>query len=253
MPWDPEQYRKFQAERFAPFDDLVALIDVRSNLRAIDLGCGTGELTARLSDLLPGSDVTGIDSSAEMLARAAALARPGLRFEQRAIEDAEGAWDLVFSHAALQWVDDHATLIPRLFSLVAPGGQLAVQVPSNHHHDSHVLIRETASEEPFRAALDGWTRTAPVLSIDAYAGQLFALGAERIVAFEKVYAHVLEDADAIADWVKGTALVPYLERLPASLRDAFMKRYRGKLRARWPESPVFYPFRRTLFAATRPQ
>jgi trans-aconitate 2-methyltransferase len=252
MPWDPDQYRKFEAQRFAPFDDLVAMIDVRPGLSVIDLGCGTGELTARLAELLPCSDVFGIDSSAEMLAKAAPLSRPGLRFERRAIEEVAGSYDLVFSHAALQWVDDHPVLFPRILGLVRPGGQLAVQVPSNHTHPTHTLIVETASESPFREALGGWTRQAPILAIDAYAGLLFAAGATDITVIEKVYAHVLESSDAMAEWVTGTALVPYFERLPEALRAPFMDRYRARLRERFPESPVFYPFRRTLMSARLP-
>ncbi len=240
-------------ERFAPFADLLDMISIRPGLRVIDLGCGTGELTSRLAAELPESDVLGIDASAEMLADANTLARPGLRFEQRAIEDVRGTWDLVFSHAALQWVDDHDALIPRVFALVALGGQLAVQVPSNHNHASHVLIRETAVEEPFRTALEGWARAAPVLPLDAYASILHTEGAKDVVVIEKVYPHVLQNAAAIADWVKGTALIPYLERLPAELCEPFMTRYREKLKARFPVSPVFYPFRRTLFVATRPK
>lgn len=252
MPWDPAQYHKFQAQRAAPFEDLLALIRVRDGLRVVDLGCGTGELTARLADHLPNSDVVGIDSSREMLSKAAQHQRPGLRFEQASIEDVSGEWDLVFSHAAVQWVDDHTTLIPRLFAMVAPGGQIAVQMPSNHTHDSHVVARQLAAEEPFRTALNGWNRQVPVLSIEAYAALLFNAGAEDITVFEKVYPHVLANADAIADWTSGTLLVPYMERLPEELRDAFMHQYRRRLRARFPDSPVFYGFRRTLFAATRP-
>jgi trans-aconitate 2-methyltransferase len=252
MPWDPAQYEKFRDERYAPFTDLCALIDVRAGLRVIDLGCGTGELTSLLADLLPESDVVGVDASAEMLAKTSALERRQLRFEQRAIEDVRGQFDLVFSHAALQWVEDHEALIPRVFALVAPGGQLAVQVPSNHRHASHLLIVETASEEPFRSALGGWTRGVPVVPIDEYASILDREGAAEITAFEKVYAHTLDDADAIVDWVRGTALVPYMERLPAGMREPFIERYQGRLRERFPERPVFYPFRRTLFAARRP-
>ena len=143
MPWNPDQYLQFEAERAAPFVDLLALVQVRPGLRVIDLGCGTGELTRRLADALPDSSVLGVDNSPEMLARAAALARPGLAFAERSIEAtlADGAqWDLVFSHAAIQWVPDHATLVPALLGLVAPGGQLAVQLPSNHDHPTHRLI-----------------------------------------------------------------------------------------------------------------
>lgn len=252
MPWDPDRYRAFQTERFAPFDDLFARIQVRDGLRVIDLGCGTGELTARLAGGLTHSQVLGIDSSPEMLAKAQALAEPGLAFERRSIEQLSGSWDIVFSHAALQWVDDHEALVPRLFGHVAPGGQIAVQLPSNHTHPSHTLIIETAAEPPFAEALGGWTRRVPVLEIDAYASLLYASGATDINVIEKAYPHVLKDADALADWTSGTVLVPYMERLPAALREGFMASYRAKLRVVFPSEPVFYPFRRTLFVATQP-
>lgn len=252
MPWDPKRYHQFASERAAPFEDLLAMVDVRADMRVVDLGCGSGELTARLADALAGSDVIGIDTSQEMLGEAAKLARPGLRFERGAIETVTGKWDLVFSHAALHWVDDHDSLIPRVFSLVAQGGQLAVQMPSNHGHLTHRLITEIAREEPFVSALGGWTRTAPVLTIDRYAEILHECGSERITVIEKVYQHLLEDADALADWTSGTALVPYFERLDDKLREHFMERYRSRLRAAFPQRPVYYPFRRTLFAATKP-
>ena len=251
MPWNPDQYHKFQAERSAPFDDLLRLIRVRDGLRVIDLGCGTGELTARLADALPGSDVLGIDTSAEMLAKAALLARPGLRFEQGDLAQVSGAYDLVFSHAAIQWVDDHPALIARLFGLLAPGGQLAVQQPANHHHPSHTIARELAAQEPFYTALGGWSRISPVLPMERYAELLFGLGAQEIVVMEKIYPHVLADSDGIAEWTSGTLLVPYFERLGGQ-RDAFMDEYRARLRALFPGSPVFYGFRRMLFSAYAP-
>jgi trans-aconitate 2-methyltransferase len=250
MPWNPDLYHKFQAQRAAPFEDAVKLVKVRPGLRVIDLGCGTGELTRRLADLLPDSDVVGMDNSAQMLEKAAQYAGPGLRFELGSIEDVSGEWDLIFSHAAVHWVEDHAALIPRLLGHVASGGQMVVQMPSNFAHYSHQAIRQLATEEPFVTALGGWNRKAPVLEIDAYAELLFKAGGEDIVIFEKVYPHVLENADAVADWVSGTALVPYFERL-GDLRDSFMEEYRARLRAQWPESPVFYGFRRTLFSVTR--
>lgn len=249
MPWDPDRYEQFKAERSAPFDDLVSLVAVRDGLRVIDLGCGTGELTGRLADRLPDSDVLGIDSSPQMLESAAERARPGLRFERQGIEDAQGEWDLVFSNAALQWVEGHRSLVPRLFGMLRPGGQLVVQVPSNYTHPTHTIRDEVAAEEPFRDAAGGWTRRWPVLSIDEYADLLYAHGGTDIIVLEKIYPHVLEDADAAADWMSGTALVPYMERLPEELHDPFMARYRERLWARYPTSPVFYGFRRTIFAA----
>ena len=252
MPWNPNQYHKFQAERSAPFFDLLALVDVRPNLKVIDLGCGTGELTRQLADKLPGSEVTGLDSSPQMLEKAAAFASPNLRFEQGDQSQLTGEWDLIFSHAALHWTENHAELIPALYARLTPGGQIAVQIPSNHNHISHQIYRETASEDMFKFILQGFQRYAPVLAIEDYARIFFNCGAENIVVFEKVYAHVLEDADAVVEWISGTALVPYFERL-GKHKDEFVESIRRKMRAAMPDSPVFYPFKRTLFSARKPK
>jgi len=252
MPWDPKQYHKFQAERSAPFFDLLALVEVRPDLKVVDLGCGTGELTRQLADALPNSDVTGIDSSSAMLEKAGSLASSNLHFKQGDQARLTGEWDLIFSNAALHWSEDHSELIRNLYRRLAAGGQIAVQVPSNHNHISHQVYRETASEEPFKTILNGFQRYAPVLSVDEYARLLFENGAENIIVFEKVYPHILEDADAVVEWISGTALVPYFERL-GTHKEEFVDAVGAKMRAALPEKPVFYPFRRTLFSASKPK
>lgn len=253
MPWNPGRYHQFQTDRFAPFADLLALVKIRERLRVIDLGCGTGELTRRLADKLPDSEVVGIDSSPEMLERAREYEREGLHFEQRAIEHVEGEWDLIFSHAATHWVDDQHSLIPRLLSHLTADGQLAIQVPSNHGHPTHTLITEMAMEEPFLTALGGWNRKSPVLSIGEYAELLHRHGGKEMTVFEKVYPSLLPNSDALAEWTAGSTLVPYFERLTEDLQASFMERYRERLAALYPTGPIFYPFRRTLLAATRSQ
>jgi trans-aconitate 2-methyltransferase len=251
MAWDPEQYLRFKEERFAPFEDLLTLVQVREGLRAVDLGCGTGELTLRLAHNLPASDVLGLDTSETMLAEASALARPGLRFERRAIEDLDGQWDLICSNAAIHWVDNHAALIPRLFSRLSPGGQLVLQFPSNHDHPANRMVPETAAEEPFRTLLGGWTRRPSVLPLPAYGELLHDCGARGFTLFEKVYPHLLPDADALAQWLSGTTLVPYLERLDPPRRPELTEALRKNLNRCWPEGPIFFGFRRILLAASR--
>ncbi|MBK9927728.1 MAG: methyltransferase domain-containing protein [Anaerolineales bacterium] len=252
MPWNPDLYHKFQSQRAAPFYDLLAMVDVRPNLKVIDLGCGTGELTRQLADTLPNSHVTGLDSSTQMLDKAASFSTPNLVFQQGDQSTLTGKWDLIFSNAALQWSENHAELIPYLFDKLNPGGQLAVQIPSNHNHISHQIYRETAEEDMFKFILQGFQRYAPVLPIDDYSRILFDCGAEEINVFEKIYPHVLEDSDAVVEWISGTALVPYFERL-GEHKDTFVEAIRKKMRMAMPDSPVFYPFRRILFSAKKPK
>ncbi|WP_027480630.1 methyltransferase domain-containing protein [Deinococcus pimensis] len=258
MPWNPDTYARFREERAAPFHDLLAHVRDLTPRRVIDLGCGSGELTAHLARVFEHAEVTGLDSSPEMLARAREHAGERLTFREDRIEDVDGEYDLVLSNAALQWVPNHHALLPRLWTRVAPGGALAVQVPSNFDHPTHRLLAETASEAPFADVLGGWTRSgtapvgrqSPVLGIDEYAELLFGLGAADITAYEKVYPAVMADADGLLAWVSGTALVPYLERL-GEHADAFREAYREKLWRRWPGRPVFYAFKRTLFVGRK--
>jgi len=250
MPWNPEQYHKFQSERSAPFYDLLKLVEIRSHIKAIDLGCGTGELTRVLADALPESDVTGLDSSQQMLNKAASYSSSNLHFEQGDLSQLTGTWDLIFSNAAIQWCEDHEKLIPHFFSKLNTGGQLCIQLPSNHNHISHLLIRETAKEEPFNKILNGFERIAPVLSIEQYTRILFEQNAKDITVFEKIYPHVLENSDAVVEWISGTALIPYFEKL-GEHKPEFLDMLRRKMKKALPESPLLYPFRRILFSAVK--
>jgi trans-aconitate 2-methyltransferase len=252
MSWSPDTYNKFKKERFAPFYDLIELIEVKAPKKVLDLGCGTGELTRLLADHLTGSTVLGIDSSEEMLEQSAEYSNENTRFECRSIQEEiqrEEKWDLIFSHAALQWVDDHEKLFPSLIEKLSPGGQILVQVPSNQDHYSQVALISLASEVSFKEVLGGWVRQTPVLQIGTYADILFKQGGSAITVYEKVYPHIVKDAGSLYEWISGTALIPYMERLPEKWRDSFKEKYRKKLAEEFKDSPLFYPFKRILLTA----
>ncbi len=253
MSWNPELYNQFKTERFAPFYDLLSLVKVKSNLKVADLGCGTGELTRKLAGHLAGSQILGIDSSPEMLEKSDAFPHPDIRFVCRTIQEqltGGETWDLIFSNAALQWLEDHTQLFPSLISLLNQGGQLTVQVPSNHDHPAYRYIYELARQTPYQEALQGWERRSPVMGISEYSQLFFDNGCSDIIVFEKVYPHILKDWEEIFGWVSGTALIPYMERLPDLLAEKFKSDYRRWLSENYAGSPVFFPFRRILMSAT---
>jgi trans-aconitate 2-methyltransferase len=251
--WSPEKYAEFQVERSRPFFDLLALVRPRPGMRVVDLGCGTGELTRAAHERLGAAETTGVDSSAAMLSRARPLAGGGLRFEQGDIAGWAGRdLDLVLSNAALHWLPDHPSLLARLVGALAPGGQLAVQLPANHVHPSHRLAHEVAAEPPFAAALAGYVRETPVLEPEEYASALFRLGTAEQQVSLRVYAHPLPSRDAVVDWVRGTLLTDYEKRLDPERYAAFVERYRERLAAALPdERPFLYTYRRILFWARR--
>jgi trans-aconitate 2-methyltransferase len=254
--WDPGQYERFAAERSAPFFDLLGLLQPVPGGRVLDLGCGTGTLTAEAHRRLGAAETLGIDSSASMLAEAATLDVAGLRFAAGDIGalDDDGAWDVVLANAALQWVPDHPAVLARWARALRPGGQLAVQVPANVDHASHLTIAEVAGEEPFASAFgpDG-PPPDPVLRVlkpEAYAELLYDLGFGHQHVRLQVYGHVLPSTAAVVEWVKGTSLTRIKQRLPDDLYDEFLARYTERLVAvLGHRAPYFYAFKRILFRA----
>lgn len=246
MAWHPEQYERFRAERMQPFRDLLSLVEPRPDLTVIDLGCGTGETTLELHRALLASSTLGIDSSPQMLAKAPAA--PGLRFELLDIAHASGEFDLVFSNAALHWVPDHPALLARLAAMVKPGGQIAVQVPRNEAHVSHQTALAVAREPGFERALQGYERHSPVLAPAEYAGLLHRLGFVRQQVRLQVYAHPLDSAAEVVEWVRGTLLTDYQQRLAPADFVRFVERYRERLLAALgPAQPYLYTYDRLFF------
>jgi trans-aconitate 2-methyltransferase len=250
--WDPVQYEQFERERSAPFFDLLDLVEPCPGGGVVDLGCGTGELSRSLHERTEASTTLGLDSSPAMLERSAAYAGDGLSFELGDIAEwgPPGQFDVVFSNAALHWIDDHPALFARLTAALAPGGQLVVQVPANHDHPSHLVAAQVAAEEPFRTALDGYVRRSPVLEPRVYAELLHRLGYETQHVRAQVYLHVLPEPAAVVEWVKGTLLTDYKKRLPAATYDEFLTRYRELLVTELPdERPYPFAFKRILLRA----
>ena len=257
--WNPRQYDKFAREREQPFFDLLALVQPRPHMRVVDLGCGTGAPTRVMHERLGARETVGIDRSASMLAGTRAAALPlGLRFEVGTIEDViaddgarrlqpSGGWDLIFSNAALHWVDGHEGLIAQLAAGLAPGGQLAFQVPAQHDMLTHRLAEELAVSEPFASAFGAWRRSQPVLTPDAYARLLYRAGFPAPNVRLIVYPHVLASREDVVEWVKGTMLTDYQRHLPTELFEQFVAEYRRRLLAQLDDSrPFFYPYKRIL-------
>ena len=250
MTWDPKKYNEFKEERSKPFDDLTSHIIDKPNLKVVDLGCGTGELTKKLSQKLTNPFVLGIDNSAEMLAKAPK--QENLEFKEKTILeqiDDETKWDLIFSNAALQWIDNHNELFPKIISSINPGGQLAVQMPQQNENILNKILLQLVQEEPFASYLKNWTRPSPVLTLDEYAKILFENGGTNLVIYEKVYPLISNQKDDFFDFISGSALTVYQERLKEEEFTALTTEFKKRINAYFPLVPSIYAFRRLIIYA----
>ena len=244
--WDPQQYTRFQAERDQPFLDLLALVEPVDRPVVADLGCGDGRLTALAHERLGAASTLGIDNSPAMLAEA--QPGDGLRFELGDIAAWSGEADVILANASLQWVPDHPTVIDRWRASLRPGGQLAVQVPTNADHPSHLVAAEVAAELDLPIEPDPVERN--VLRPERYAQLLVDLGAERQHVRLQVYAHPMSSSADVVEWVKGTTLTRVKRVTDAAGYEHFLERYRARLlEVIGDRSPYTYLFKRVLFCA----
>jgi trans-aconitate 2-methyltransferase len=252
VSWNPDQYLKFAAPRLRPAVDLLAAVPAAQPRIVYDLGCGAGNVTRLLADRWPQADITGVDDSAGMLARAAAEL-PGARWVQQSLADwrADRPTDLIYSNAALHWLPDHAQLFPALVGQLASGGVLAAQMPRNFGAPSHTLIAETVRGGPWRARLEPLLQPSPVAPPDVYY-DILAPRVAQLDIWETEYLQVLEGVDPVKEWTKGTWLKQFLDALAEPQRSAFENDYAARLRGAYParaDGKTLFPFRRLFIVA----
>jgi trans-aconitate 2-methyltransferase len=255
VTWDPSQYAVYADERSRPFMDLLARVRAERPAYVVDLGCGDGALTATLAARWPAATVLGLDSSAEMLTRAASHAGPRTTFRVGTIEDwrADRPVDVLVSNAALQWVPAHPDLLPRLVDALAPAGEFAFGVPGNFGAPSHLLLADLRRSPRWRDRLGAAAdRSAAVLEPADYLDRLTTLGCV-VDAWETTYLHVLPGTDPVLEWVRGTALRPVLAALGPDDAAGFEAEYAALLREAYPatDAGTVLPFRRLFVVARR--
>jgi trans-aconitate 2-methyltransferase len=251
MPtWNAAQYLKFAEERTRPCKDLANAINISDARRVIDLGCGPGNSTQVLAERWPDAEIVGLDNSSSMI-EVARTEQPQRTWILGDISEwastTKEQFDVVFSNAAMQWVDNHPVLYPKLLQRVRPGGVLATQIPADFNAIPHQLMRKLA---PANVHVKEWHSHEPAFYYDVLSPH-----ASTIDVFEMIYQQVMPNADAIVEWYKGTGMRPFLEALPTDIaRQEFLEQYTLRIRDAFPKRPdgkVLFPFRRLFVVASR--
>jgi trans-aconitate 2-methyltransferase len=256
MSWSARQYVAFEDERTRPARDLLAAIPTAEARFVVDIGCGPGNSTELLVQRFPGAKVSGLDSSPDMI-EAARKRLPQLQFEVAQIDRwaDEGPFDVIFANAVLQWLPDHATLLPALASKLASGGSLAIQMPDNLNEPSHRLMREVAASGPWASKLaDAAGQRTEMATASDYFSMLRPHCA-RVDVWRTTYHHQLAGgASGVVEWFKGSGLIPFLDPLTETERAQYLEQYLAAVKKAYPtleDGSVLLPFPRLFIVATR--
>ncbi len=252
--WDPNHYLSFDADRLRPALDLISKVEIGAPRNIVDLGCGPGNVTTILSDRWPDAKVSGVDNSQEMLDKAG-VANPGISWVHADLNNwvAEEKVDLLFSNAALHWLDNHKELFPKLLENIAPGGTIAVQMPRNWQASSHSSINEVIVEGPWKELLEPEIVLEPSHKPDVYYN-LLAPVTENIMIWETEYIQVLQGENPVAEFVKGSWLQRFLQLLEEPFRTEFEMSYSEKILNAYPkqaDGKTLFPFKRLFIVAQK--
>ena len=251
--WDPARYLRFGDERPRPACELASRIALVAPRSVIDLGCGPGNSTQVLRQRWPNARVCGLDSSPEMIIAA-----------QQAYPDQEWllanivGWapdvphDVLFSNAALQWVDNHIILARHLFNQVAPGGALAFQIPSGAYSALRSFIHDIAQDKAWGSRMDGPRAALTMEEPNVYYDALAPL-ATSVDIWETEYFHVMESPASIVEWISSTGLRPFLAALDsAKEKQRFVAFLTERVTAAYvtrSDGRVLFPFKRIFVIA----
>jgi trans-aconitate 2-methyltransferase len=256
MSWSAKQYVAFEDERTRPVRDLLSAVPDIGVRRAIDLGCGPGNSTEVLHARFPGAQVSGVDSSDDMIA-AARKRLPQLQFSVADMANwrDDGPYEVILANAVFQWVPDHAALFPALIGKLASGGALAVQMPDNLDVPAHRLMRDIAAQGSWSHKLaQAAEARAPLRDAEWYHQLLRPLTA-RTDIWRTTYYHALPGgAAAIVEWFKGSGLRPFLAPLDDAESSAYLNRYTAAVAQAYPalaDGSVLLPFPRLFLVAIR--
>jgi trans-aconitate methyltransferase len=228
--WDPGDYARNSQAQEQWAEQLITGLEMNGRERVLDIGCGDGRITAGLAGRADQGWVVGADLSSDMV-RYAASHHPPARYPNLSFVRADarylplkGPFDLVFSNAALHWVQDHRSLLAAVYRSLAPGGTFLAQMggKGNAADVMDVVLRVTA-EPGWSPYFAGFSSPYAFFSAEDYRGFLDESGfrVKRALLLERDM--VQAGREGFAGWVR-TTWHPYLYTVPPSRREEFLTR-----------------------------
>jgi trans-aconitate 2-methyltransferase len=227
--WDANLYHRLSGPQFQWGLRVLDRLAPAPGEIVLDLGCGTGRLTAEILDRVAGGRVVGMDRSDTMLS----TARDEHRSRDSAIAFVRGdgaalpfapVFDAVFSTATLHWIRDHDAAFRSIFRVLKPGGRLAAQCGGGPNlerllEDAHRLMRT----ERYRQYFDVWSDPWFFADAGTTRDRLATAGFEQVHVWLEESPTEMPDAQAYQEFIATVCVRHHVDRLPADERRHFTR------------------------------
>ncbi|HEU4939175.1 MAG TPA: methyltransferase domain-containing protein [Vicinamibacterales bacterium] len=238
--WDAGKYHRISDPQLAWGRAVAARLMPSAGERILDLGCGTGRLTAEMAQM-PEIIVVGLDASAAMLAQAYRGQTPvgdlptGVNLAGRGLTPvyvrADGAalpfasaFDAIFSAAVFHWIPDHDQLFRSVHQALKPGGRVIAQCGGAGNLDRlYGRARALMDFREYRVHFTGWTNFNHFENVADTEQRLYRAGFEEIDVSLVNSPVTFDTRAAFNEFVAAVCLRHHLDRLPSAARDGFMR------------------------------
>lgn len=228
MKWQPEDYAKNSTNQLEWARELIAGFNLAGTEAVLDVGCGDGKITAEIALALPQGFVMGVDRSTEFVNYARQHypppAYPNLRFEQMDARQlvSDRQFDLIFSNAALHWLEDHPAFLAGCARLLKPEGRLVLSCGGKGNAATIFAVMGRLIQKPhWQTYFTGFAFPYYFYAPADYERWLPESGL-RAVRLELVAKEMIHQGGAgLAGWIRSTWL-PYTQCLPEALQEQFI-------------------------------
>jgi trans-aconitate 2-methyltransferase len=226
--WNAADYAANSVVQQSWARELISKLNLRGDEHALDVGCGDGKVTAEIAQHLPNGTATGIDASPQMIEFAKKTFPPSkfsnLRFrvmDARKIKF-ERQFDLLFSNAALHWVDDHEKILRGVAAVLKSGARMIISCGGKGNaHDVFVALRPEMRLKRWRPFFRKMPTPYFFYAPGDYEKWLpkfnFKINSLKLVPKDATYP----GADGFATWLR-TTWIPYVQRVSENLREEFI-------------------------------
>ena len=253
--WNPELYLKFKEQRAQPAKDLIARINLKFPERILDIGCGAGNSSKELKERWWRAEVLGLDNSRTMIEKAISDYRDINFILADATESIEhlGRFDIIFSNAAMQWMPNIDKLLPVFWSMLNPGGVIAMQIPNPTDMEIQLSIDKIAGASKWIGFFKNF-QNGMYLHEPEYYYEILRKLSDKIDIWETNYHHIMLGHKSIIDWYSSTGMKPYLKRLNQVQQEEFAEEILTEIKTEYKlqsDGTVLFEFRRIFFMAQK--